>query len=128
MTLLEGTRTIAGIKLRPFSFGTLEACERLRLTLFMDANAAQELSPGEIRRQICSFAWVQSADPETVCDAMTDGTAEKLINRFQFSLGVECIDELVAEVTRIASAVKSVSVEVMPKPTRGNEETPPPNS
>lgn len=128
MTLLEGSRTIAGLKLRPFSFGTLEACEKLKLSLFMDSNAGSELSAGEIRRQICSFAWVQSADPETVCDAMTDGTAEKLINRFQFALGIDCIDELVAEVTRIASAVKSVSVEVMPKPTRGNEETPPPNS
>jgi hypothetical protein len=127
MTLLEGSRTIAGIKLRPFSFGTLEACERLKLTLFTSPAGAAELLPSEVRRQIVAFAWVQSADPETVCDAMTDGNAERLINRFQFTLGVDCVDELIAEVTRIASAVKSVGVEVMPKPGRGNEETPPPN-
>jgi len=127
MTLLEGSRTIAGIKLRPFSFGTLEACERLNLTLFTGAAEASQMVAAEIRRQIVSFAWVQLADPDTVCGAMMDGTAEGLINRFQFSLGIDCIDELISEVTRIAAAVKSVSVEVMPKPSRGNEETPPPN-
>ena len=128
MSFLEGPKTIGSIKLRPFSFGTLEACERMNLTLFTSPSGADGLSASEVRRQIVSFAWVQSQAPEVVVEAMTNGTHEKAVALFQFGLGVDCVNELVAEVQRIAEAVKAVSVDVVQKPGSGrHEDTPPPN-
>jgi hypothetical protein len=129
MTLLEGSKKLAGLTLRPFTFGTLEACEKLSLTLFTSPDAAVGMSPGEIRRQMASFAWVQTESPERIVEAFSSDTAERQISLFQHSLEIDQLDALVSEVTRIAGAIKAVSVEVIPKPSSGkNEETPPPNS
>lgn len=127
MSSLEGSRKLGALTLRPFSFGTLEACEKLNLTLFTQSSSADTMDAGELRRQMVSFAWVQTESPEKIVEAFTSGTAEKQIRLFQFSLGLEQLDELVREVTRIASAIKSVAVEVVEKPHRGSSDTPPPN-
>jgi hypothetical protein len=127
MSLLEGSKTIGGIRLRPFTFGTLDACERLKLTLFTSTQGAEGLEQTEVVRQMVAFAWVQSTPPESVVDAFMDGTAARQIELFKHSLEIGAIDALVAEVSRIGEAVKSVSVEVQAKPQKGSEETPPPN-
>ena len=129
MTLLEGSKKLASLTLRPFTFGTLEACEKLDLTLFTSPSAAEGMNPSEIRRQMVSFAWVQTASPEAIVEAFSSGTAERQISLFQHCLELDQLDALVAEVTRIAGAIKAVSVDVIPKPSSGRgEETPPPNS
>ena len=78
---------------------------------------------------MASFAWVQTESPERIVEAFSSDTAERQILLFQHSLEIDQLDTLVSEVTRIAGAIKSVSVDVIPKPSSGKgEETPPPNS
>lgn len=126
MSLLEGPKTIGGLKLRPFTFGTLDACERLGLTLFT-SQSNQSLSTSEVMRQMVAFAWVQTQPPEAVVEAFMDGLAERQIELFKHTLELSAIDALVTEVSRIGEAVKAVSVEVASKPSKGSQETPPPN-
>lgn len=128
MSLLEGPKTIGGLKLRPFTFGTLDACERLGLSLFTTQAGTAGLTNAEVMRQMVAFAWVQTQSPEAVVEAFMDGRAERQIELFKYTLELSAIDALVAEVTRIGEAVKAVSVEVASKPSKGSQETPPPNS
>lgn len=128
MSLLEGPKTIGGLKLRPFTFGTLDACERLGLSLFTSQHGANGLTNAEVMRQMVAFAWVQTQSPEAVVEAFMEGQAERQIELFKHTLELSAIDALVAEVTRIGEAVKAVSVEVVSKPSKGSQETPPPNS
>lgn len=127
MSFLETSKEIAGLKLRPFTFGTLEACERLNLTLFTAATPSEELPASEIRRQMASFAWVQSAPLDHVLAAFAGGTEVAEIMRFQFGLEIGQLEKLIAEVQRISEAVKAVAVEVVEKPGKRSTETPPPN-
>lgn len=127
MTLLEGSKKLGSLTLRPFTFGTLEACEKLGLTLFTTANGSEGMEAAEIRRQIISFAWVQSESPENVVSAFSSGTAEKEIRLFQFRIELSELDGLVSEVTRIANSIKAVAVDVVEKPTKSTGEQPPPN-
>lgn len=128
MSLLEGPKTIGGLKLRPFTFGTLDACERLGLSLFTTQTGTAGLTNTEVMRQMVAFAWVQTQPPEAVVEAFMEGQAERQIELFKHTLELSAIDALVAEVTRIGEAVKAVSVEVASKPSKGSQETPPPNS
>lgn len=127
MSLLEGPKTIGGLKLRPFTFGTLDACERLGLSLFTTQTGTAGLTNAEVMRQMVAFAWVQTQPPEAVVEAFMEGQAERQIELFKHTLELSAIDALVAEVTRIGEAVKAVSVEVASKPSKGSQETPPPN-
>ena len=77
MSLLEGPKTIGGLKLRPFTFGTLDACERLGLSLFTSQHGSDGLTNAEVMRQMVAFAWVQTQPPETVVEAFMDGRAER---------------------------------------------------
>jgi len=128
MSLLEGPKTIGGLKLRPFTFGTLDACERLGLSLFTNQFGTAGMTNAEVMRQMVAFAWVQTQPPEVVVEAFMEGQAERQIELFKHTLELSAIDALVAEVTRIGEAVKAVSVEVASKPSKGSQETPPPNS
>lgn len=64
----ETETTIGGLRLRPFSLGTLNVCRQLDLTLFLDGEA--ELGDEEKQRQIVAFAWVQSAPLTEVLAAL----------------------------------------------------------
>jgi hypothetical protein len=126
MSLLEGSKTIGGLKLRPFTLGSFEACEKLGLTLFVGNNGGQ-VSNEEAMRQMIAFAWVQSTPPEVLVDTFSAGTQNRAIELFKWGLDLRSIDAIAAEVQRIGEAIKSTAVEVQAKPQKGNEETPPPN-
>ena len=60
---------VGGNRLRPFSLGTLNLCRQLKLTLFTDAQADEQLTEEERQRQIAAFAWMQSAPLKEVLAA-----------------------------------------------------------
>lgn len=125
----ENTPTAAaGLRLRPFSLGTLNLCRQLGLTLFTDAQAEEKISDEERQRQIAAFAWLQSAPLKEVLHAVRAGTWQNAVNEFEFSLSVDTIPALVAEIGRIATLAAAAAVEVVPKPGASQDEGAPPKS
>ena len=71
------SKTIGGIKLRAFSYGSLQIAYLLGLTMFTgDGN---DLSEIELQRQISTFVWMQSAPLEDVVAAVTNNTAGQAV-------------------------------------------------
>jgi len=125
----DGTPTAAaGLRLRPFSLGTLNLCRQLGLTLFTDSKADESISDEERQRQIAAFAWLQSAPLKEVLQVVRSGTWQEAVNEFEFSLSVETIPALVAEIGRIATLAAAAAVEVVPKPGASEGEGAPPKS
>lgn len=60
---------VAGLKLRPFSLGTLNLCRRLGLSLFTGAQDA-EVCDEEKQRQIVAFLFLQSRPMDEVLRAV----------------------------------------------------------
>lgn len=122
----EAETTVAGLRLRPFSLGTLNLCRQLNLTLFLDETA--ELTDAEKQRQLVAFAWAQSAPLHEVLAAIRTGKAMDHIAEFEFTLSIDMLPGLLAEITRISKLAAAAAVEVAPKPGSGIEEGAPPNS
>lgn len=116
---------IAGLRLRPFSLGTLNVCRQLDLTLFLDGEA--DLGDEEKQRQIVAFAWVQSAPLSEVLGALRTGTANEKIAEFEFQMDVAALPQLIIEIQRISELAAAAAVEVAPKPGASGEEGAPPN-
>ena len=121
----ETETMLGGLRLRPFSLGTLNVCRQLELTLFLDGEA--ELGDEEKQRQIVAFAWVQSATLTEVLAALRTGTANERIAEFEFQLDVAALPELITEIQRISELAAAAAVEVAPKPGRSGEDDAPPN-
>ena len=82
----ETETMIGGLRLRPFSLGTLNVCRQLELTLFLDGEV--ELGDEEKQRQIVAFAWGQSAPLHEVLAALRTKTSDEKIEEFEFGLAV----------------------------------------
>jgi hypothetical protein len=121
----ETETMIGGLRLRPFSLGTLNVCRQLDLTLFLDGEA--ELGDEEKQRQIVAFAWVQSAPLTEVLAALRTGTGNERIAEFEFQLDVAALPELITEIQRISELAAAAAVEVAPKPGHSREDDAPPN-
>ncbi len=124
----HGATQVGTTRLRPFSLGTLNLCRQLQLTLFTDAQADEKLSDDERQRQIAAFAWMQSAPLKDVLAAVRAGTWQDAVSEFEFSLSVDTIPTLVAEIGRIATLAAAAAVEVVPKPGGGEDRDAPPKS
>ena len=90
-------------RLRPFSLGTLNLCRQLKLSLFTEPEAENELADEERQHQLAVFAWMQSAPLKEVLAAVRAGTWKDAVAEFEFSLSVDTMPTLVAEIGRIAS-------------------------
>ena len=122
----EAETTVTGLRMRPFSLGTLNLCRQLNLTLFLDETA--ELTDAEKQRQLVAFAWAQSAPLNEVLAAIRNGTAQERIDEFEFNLSIDVLPGLLGEIARISKLAAAAAVEVAPKPGSGIEEDAPPNS
>ncbi len=122
----DGPTEVGGLRLRPFSLGTLNVCRQLELTLFLEEGA--ELSEEEQIRQLVAFAWAQSAPMPEVLKALRSGTARERAAEFEFRMGIEDLPALVAEIQRISGLASAAAVEVVPKPGAAGDEDAPPNS
>ena len=55
----DGPVNVGSLRLRPFSIGSMTACRKLGLSLFMGEGDA--LTAEEMQRQVVAFAWIQWA-------------------------------------------------------------------
>lgn len=120
----DGPVDVGNLKLRPFSIGSMTACRKLGLTLFMGEGDA--LTAEEMQRQVVAFAWVQSAPLATVQRALREGTADEYIARFEFEVMPGDLKALEREINRISelaavAAVDTVSRDTTPDPAEPGE-------
>ncbi|MCB1210032.1 MAG: hypothetical protein KDK97_11925 [Verrucomicrobiales bacterium] len=121
----EGPAQIGELRLRSLSFGTINLCRQLNLSLFLDEQV--ELPEEEKQRQLVAFAWVQSAPLSEVLEAVRTGKVQERLDAFAFSLSIGMLPALMAEVSRISRLAAAAAVEVMPKPGDRDDEGAPPN-
>ncbi len=116
------SKTIGGIKLRPFSIGSKQVADLLNLTIFSGGEATSEI---ELQRQINTFVWMQSAPLDEVAEAVANNSAGKaaLIH----SLGIELthLPDIIAEIERIGQQVAANEVRVESKHKLTCEDEPP---
>ena len=115
----DGPVNVGSLRLRPFSIGSMTACRKLGLTLFM--GEGEGLSAEETQRQIVAFAWLQTAPLATVQRALREGNAEEYTARFEFEVLPGDLKVLEREINRIsqlaeAAAVDTVARDVAPDP------------
>ena len=121
----EGPAHIGDLRLRSLSFGTINLCRQLNLSLFLDEQ--DDLSDEEKQRQLIAFAWIQSAPLPEVMEAVRTRKVQERLDEFAFSLSIDMLPALMAEVSRISKLAAAAAVEVMPKPGDRDEEGSPPN-
>jgi hypothetical protein len=118
-----GERRIGGIKLRPFSYGSMQLAYLFKLSLFT-GEGETEPSEAEKQRQIVTFAWMQSAPLDEVVSAVHDGSAENRVLRFSLGITFDTIPELMAEINRIGEMVSASNVRVESKHPSGEDDAP----
>lgn len=122
--MLDGPKTVGGLQLRPFSFGTLQVARKLNLRMF--AEEAEELSDGQAESEIVAFAWIQSQPIDHVLACVRESRAWDEIERFAFDLDIDAIAAISEEVNRMSASVAEASVKVDPKDKpEKSKETPP---
>jgi len=102
-------RQIGGIKLRPFSYGSMQLAYLFKLSLFT-GEGDTEPTEAEKQRQIVTFAWMQSAPIDDVVAAVHDGSAENRVLKFSLGITFDTIPELMAEINRIGEMVSASNV------------------
>jgi hypothetical protein len=121
----EGPAHIGDLRLRSLSFGTINLCRQMNLSLFLDEQV--ELSDEEKQRQLIAFAWIQSAPLPEVLEAVRTRKVQERLDEFAFLLSIDMLPALMVEVSRISKLAAAAAVEVMPKPGDRDEEGSPPN-
>jgi len=116
--------TIHGIKLRAFSYGSIQLAYMLKLTLFTEDGKTRKLTDVETQRQIVAFAWLQSAPREEVVAAVLNNRSEEEILKFALDIPFEAIPELLEEISRIGSITRASTVNVESKHAAIGEESP----
>jgi hypothetical protein len=121
----EGPAHIGDLRLRSLSFGTINLCRQMNLSLFLDEQV--ELSDEEKQRQLIAFAWIQSAPLPEVLEAVRTRKVQERLDEFAFLLSIDMLPALMVEVSRISKLAAAAAIEVMPKPGDRDEEGAPPN-
>lgn len=110
--MLEAAKDVAGIRLRPFSFGSTRLARKMGLRLFYDRGA--ELSDEETLDQLAAFLWMQSeSNPvEEVLRHVNGGTWEAEVEAFALSIPLHRLPELLRELERVSRLASTLAVEV----------------
>ena len=116
-------RQIGGIKLRPFSYGSMQLAYLFKLSLFTGEGDTEQTDE-EKQRQIVTFAWMQSAPIDEVVAAVHDGSAETRVLRFSLGITFDTIPELMAEINRIGEMVSASSVRAESKYPSSEDDAP----
>jgi len=114
------SKTIGGIKMRPFSIGSRQIADLLNISMIY-GDAVSEI---ELQRQINSFVWMQSAPVDEVAEAIANNTAGKAA--LVYALGIEFhrLPEIITEIERIGKQIAANEIRVESK-YKSEEETPP---
>lgn len=119
---LEPQLKAGGLKLRPFTIGSMTACRKLKLTVF--TGEADNLSPEEIQRQVVAFAWVQGAPLSDVLVALRNGTAQAAVDEFEWQISPGDIRALESEISRISRMSEAATVDVVQRNTPHDPDEP----
>ena len=122
----NGERQIGGIKLRPFSFGSMQLAYLFKLTTFtrQKDDPPLELDDVEESRQIMTFAWMQSADEDEISDAIKNDTVDRCVLKFSFGVTFDMLPALMDEINRIGEMVAASSVRVESKFPSSDDDAP----
>ena len=122
----NGECRIGGIKLRPFSFGSMQLAYLFKLSTFTRGkdDPPLELDDVEESRQIMTFAWMQSADEDEISDAIKNDTVERCVLKFSFGVTFDMLPGLMAEINRIGELVAASSVRVESKYPSSEDDAP----
>ena len=116
-------RTVGGITLRPFSYGSMQLAYMLNLSLFTEEEGADP-DDAEMQRQVVTFAWMQSAPIDEVVDAILSKSVEGRVLRYSLNITFDQIPHLIGEIRRIGEMVAASNVRAESR--YGNDtETPP---
>ena len=125
-TFTQAPAEIAGLKLRPFSLGSLSICRRLKLTMLTGEADAETLSEDEKQQQIVAFLYVQSQSiPEVLKAIQSPRFFDETVLPFSLSLPMEAFPEAIREIQRVIDSASAAFVEVQPKPDEKPEDAPP---
>jgi hypothetical protein len=119
MFLDPDTLEVAGLRLRPFSIGTFNLLQRLKIQIDGDVPEEDQM------RNLAALAWIQSAPIPEVLKAVHSGKADEAIDAFMFQIDLSRVGELSAELNRIGEQVAAASFGIEAKPGDKEESTPP---
>ena len=135
-TLIEPAPVAGGLKLRPFSAGTLTLCRALGLTMITGASKEQleAMSADDKQRQLTTFLFIQSQPLEVVKKAAKLAREDRpefedeYLLPFELELPVTAMFEAMTQLEANLTAIEAAQIEVLPRPAAGRQETqPPPN-
>jgi hypothetical protein len=114
------SKTIGGIKMRPFSIGSRQIADLLNISMIY----GEAVSEVELQRQINTFVWMQSAPVEEVADAIANNTAGKAALVYALNIEFHRLPEIITEIERIGKQIAANEIRVESK-YKSDEETPP---
>ena len=125
-TFTQAPTEIAGLKLRPFSLGSLSICRKVGLSVLTGEAAPETLTLDEQQQQIVAFLYIQSQPiPEVLKAIQSPHFLDEAVLEFSLTLPMEAFPQAIAEVQRIIDAASAAFVEVQPKPDEKPEDAPP---
>ena len=125
--MLDGPKEVAGIELRPFTLGSLQAARKLGLRMFAEELSDDELEPGQEESEMIAFAWIQSAPLPEVLSSLRKGKDEAWakIDEFAFGLDMDKFQLFAKELEKLGGMIGETIVEVVPKDQGAKEDSPP---
>lgn len=125
--ITDGPQELAGMKLRPFTLGTLELCQQLGLTLFSGGAVPESVT--ERMRQVAAYLYIQSEPLEAVLKAVDSPDFDAVhLRPFKFRLTPGVVDAAWALIEENLSKAGAAVVEIAPRAGSDKGEQPPPNS
>lgn len=125
-TFTQAPAEIAGLKLRPFSLGSLSLCRRIKLTMLTGEADPETLSDEEKQQQIVAFLFIQSQPvPDVLKAIQSPDFFDEHILPFSLELPMEAFPLAIKEIQRVIDAASAAFVEVAPKPDEKPEDAPP---
>lgn len=123
MVLANGEK----ITLRPFTFGSLTLAHKLGLTIF--TGEGEEPDPDsdvddEMLGQLQTFIWMQSQPIDDVLHHVRYGDWEDAVLEFSFNLPLHEAQTLFSEIQRISDLAGEAAVDVLPKDSDSDDDTP----
>jgi len=117
---------VLGLKLRPFSLGSLSICRRIKLTMITGDAKLDDLDDEEKQRQIIAFLYIQSQPVQTVLRAIqSPDFYDEFVLPFSMDLPLHAIPEAVQEIQRVMAEAGAAYIDVQSKPGDKSEDAPP---
>ena len=123
-------KQVGDFKLRPFTLGSVTLCKKLGLSQFTGEKSDEPMDQVEQLRQVAGFLFIHCEPVENVLRAVRNKERlEDELLRYQLSIPISIVPEVMAEIQRVGDMTAAASVEILEKPSRAgaSQETPPGN-